>query len=379
MENDCGCESKIKTEDKLAVKNQSSCCGKGPAPEIIQGIKKTKADWVIECKDTKIGKIPVISTRLTAKDIVGGWKVRWGINRMNYRIAPGLYAVGNPDESALVFVTSNYKLTFDKVRKEFSGINGWLLILDTKGVNVWCAAGKGTFGTKELINRISLTGLSSLVSHRILILPQLGAVGVSAHEITKATGFKVIYGPVWARDVKEFLENNFEKTEKMRTVDFPLADRMAVAPMEIVHSLKYLLIIFCVTGLFSAVENKGLSFEMITDFLPFLGAVLTGAVVFPALLPYLPFRSFALKGYILGIFFTLAVAGGGGEGFWNSAVYYLILPPVVSFISLNFTGASTFTSLTGTKMEVSASLPVFGVSIAAGILIKILMVLNYLS
>lgn len=379
MNNNCGCGSKMKTEGLPSESKQTGCCGQMPASAILPADEAIKADWIAEYKDTKIGKIPVISTCLKAKDIVGGWKVRWGLNRMNYRIDPGLYAIGNPDENSWVFVTANYKLTFDKVRKEFSGINGWLLILDTKGVNVWCAAGKGTFGTKELINRISVTCLSDLVSQRTLILPQLGAVGVAAHEIMKATGFKVVYGPVKAGDIKEFLENNFEKTEKMRTVDFSLADRMAVSPIEIVHSWKILFILFCLSGVFSVLQNKGLTLDVISDFLPYLGAVLTGAVIFPALLPYLPFRSFALKGYLLGILFTLAVARGAGCGLWEAVVYFLVIPPVVSYISLNFTGASTFTSLTGTKKEVSASLPLYAVSIVAGAVVKILMVLNCLS
>jgi hypothetical protein len=84
------------------------------------------------------------------------------------------------------------------------------LILDTKGINVWCAAGKGTFGTDELVGRILKTGLSEIVSHRKLVLPQLGAPGVSAHEVTKQTGFSVVYGPVRAKDIKAFLDSGFQ-------------------------------------------------------------------------------------------------------------------------------------------------------------------------
>jgi hypothetical protein len=39
---------------------------------------------------------------------------------------------------------------------------------DTKGINVWCAAWKGTFGTEELIRRIETSGLAAVVSHRTL-------------------------------------------------------------------------------------------------------------------------------------------------------------------------------------------------------------------
>lgn len=112
-----------------------------------------------------------VSTTLTFKDRLGGWKVRWGIGRMTYKVNPGLYAVGQPDATSPVLVSANYKLTFDALRKELVGLDCWLLILDTKAVNVWCAAGKGTFGTSELVERIQKTGLGTVVTHRKLILP----------------------------------------------------------------------------------------------------------------------------------------------------------------------------------------------------------------
>jgi len=98
--------------------------------------------------------IQTVSTRLAIGDRLGAWKVRWGIGRMDYAVEPGLYAVGKPDENAPVLVSANYKLTFDTLRMNLSGLDCWLLILDTRGVNVWCAAGKGTFGTDELINKL---------------------------------------------------------------------------------------------------------------------------------------------------------------------------------------------------------------------------------
>ncbi len=63
-------------------------------------------------------------------------------------------------------------------------------------MNVWCAAGKGTFGTKELVNRIRLASLDKIVDHKRIILPQLGAVGVAAYQVKESSGYTVIYGPV---------------------------------------------------------------------------------------------------------------------------------------------------------------------------------------
>ena len=75
-----------------------------------------------------------------------------------------------------------------------------------KGINVWCAAGKGTFGTDELAERIASSGLNRVVTHRKLILPQLAGPGVAAHLVPKLAGFKVIYGPVRAKDLPAFME-----------------------------------------------------------------------------------------------------------------------------------------------------------------------------
>jgi CO dehydrogenase/acetyl-CoA synthase gamma subunit (corrinoid Fe-S protein) len=125
-----------------------------------------------------ISAIPQVSTVWSSRDLWDTMKVRWSIGRMNYRIDPGLYAVGNPSENSPVFVTANFKLTFDHVRRAVHGMDAWLLILDTKGINVWCAGGKGTFSTKELTHRIRQAGLDKIVTHRRVIVPQLGANGI---------------------------------------------------------------------------------------------------------------------------------------------------------------------------------------------------------
>ena len=59
-------------------------------------------------------------------------KSRIGAFRMNYSVIPGLYAVGEPTSDSDVFVTANYKLTFDILRRELKDLNAWILALDTK-------------------------------------------------------------------------------------------------------------------------------------------------------------------------------------------------------------------------------------------------------
>ena len=124
-------------------------------------------------------------------------------------------------------------MSFDKLRKELPGRNFWILVLDTKGINVWCSAGKGTFGTIELVGRIESSGLSQIVSHRELILPQLAGPGVAAHEVKKLSGFKVIYGPIRSKDLPTFLDNGRKATPEMRIKNFSTLERMALIPMEL--------------------------------------------------------------------------------------------------------------------------------------------------
>ena len=197
--------------------------------------------------------VPVVSTELGVNDFLGAVRVRWGINRDNYRVSPGLYAIGSPDPASDVFVTANYKLSFDALRKNLSRLNGWILVLDTKGVNVWCAAGKGTFGTKELVNRIRLVSLDKIVKHKRLILPQLGATGVAAHKVKEETGFNVHYGPVRASDIKRFIGEGYRADKAMRRVTFNLKDRIKLIPNDFMYGKFYLMgamaVIFMISGL----------------------------------------------------------------------------------------------------------------------------------
>ena len=165
--------------------------------------------------------IPTVSSALELKDYLGAMKVRWSIGRNNFRVDAGLYKVGKPTSESDVFVTANYKLSFDTLRKNLKSIDAWILVLDTKGVNVWCAAGKGTFGTKELVKRIKAHDLEKIVNHRKVIVPQLGAVGIAAHEVKDSTGFRVVYGPVRADDIADFVSSGYKATPEMRRVNFP--------------------------------------------------------------------------------------------------------------------------------------------------------------
>mgnify|MGYP001071329379 CR=1 FL=1 len=296
---------------------------------------------------------------------------RCGVNRNGHRVEPGLYALGNPTPDSPVFVTANYTLSFDALRSALAGIDGYIMVLDTEGINVWCAAGKGTFGTDELVHRIEATTLHDVVSHRVLILPQLGAAGVAAHEVKKRSGFKVEYGPVRAADLPEYLKTH-QATPEMRRMRFALRDRLILIPVELVHILLPMLIAAVVLFFFSG-------------FLTSVGAVvaiLAGVVLFPILLPWLPTRDFSSKGFILGGFVALPFGlvvflSSSDVAWWRQAggalTYLLALPPVTAFLALNFTGSTTFTSRSGVRREIFTYIPVMAWMFGIGIVLTIVL------
>ncbi|MCL2708080.1 MAG: mercury methylation corrinoid protein HgcA [Defluviitaleaceae bacterium] len=323
-----------------------------------------------KCDTGNTGDIPVISTTLSMNDYLGAFKARWGFGRMDYTVKPGLYAVGKPDNESPVLVSANYKLTFDTVRKNLAGVNCWLLILDTKGVNVWCAAGKGTFGTDELVHRIEKSELSKYVSHKKLILPQLGATGVAAHEVKSRSGYNVEYGPIRAEDIKEYIHAGYKATKEMRTVNFTMWDRVVLTPVELVPALKISLPIMGVMLLANKFIQK--PFDT-TDFAAYAGAILSGSVITPTLLPYIPGKAFALKGWIAGLGITALITGLTGKKKKRNPLlavgHLLLFPALSSYLAINFTGASTYTSPSGVNKEMKKALPyIVGTTLIGGAL-----------
>ena len=291
-----------------------------------------------------------------------------GIGRMHYTVEPGLYALGRPDEKSRVLVTANYKMSFDKLRQALPGRDMWILVLDTQGINVWCAAGKGTFGTAELVRRIESNGLNQIVSHRELILPQLSGPGIAAHEVKKSSGFKVIYGPIRAKDLPAFLDAGHRATPEMRLKTFSTWERLVLIPIELVQALKVGAVILPVLFILSFLGRSGEGWTNglrhgLFSALAFLSAIVAGAVLTPFLLPWLPGRAFSIKGLVPGCFAAaiLAALHWGDWITWGGRLevvgWVFLVPAISAYLAMNFTGASTYTSLSGVKKEMRWALP----------------------
>jgi hypothetical protein len=360
----------------VAEKNSPACeCGTAGCC-CAQSTVIIQPAWIIGSVNTAIGDISQVAAELTKDDMLGSWKCRWGSNfRMNYKVLPGLYAVGNPDNNSPVFVTGNYKMSFDHLRKNLKTLDAWIMAIDTKGINVWCAAGKGTFGTTEIVNRIAKVHLAEVVSHRLLILPQLGAPGVSAAEVQKLSGFKVSYAPVRAKDIPEFMKAGQKATPKMREVRFNLWDRLILTPIELMPLAKYMVVGFMIIFIINLIgagwaEFLKVFYRTLIDLIPYLGAILVGTVLTPILLPLIPVREFAWKGWILGLLWTAFYIWHAWLFIsWKQIItYILILPPISAYLAMNFTGASTYTSLSGVVKEMGVAIPAMLISVGIGIL-----------
>ena len=150
------------------------------------------------------------------------------------KVRTGLYALGQPDENSPVLVTGNFDLTVRRLVKAIDGrVNVWVLVADSAGINVWCAAGGGYFTAEKVIAAVKASHLNEVVRHHALILPQLCANGVDGWRIRKETGWGVHWGPARAVDVPAFLAGKRKKTDAMRWVSFPLKDRLEMVTVTV--------------------------------------------------------------------------------------------------------------------------------------------------
>ena len=351
-----------------SMPENTAACGDSPAdPMAVHEKPGYKLMHYIEgFIETDVGRVPVIKTGLDRVDHMANFLVRCGIGRYKYKVVPGLYAVGKPTRQSEVLVTANFKLTIDHLRKAISGINAWVLVLDTKGINVWCAAGKGTFSTTTLVRQIKEAQLDKIVDHRRVIVPQLGATGVAATAVKKQSGFKVVYGPVRATDIPTFLESGFVADKHMRTVTFTMAERLILSPIELQIALKPALIacvaIIILSGIGPGVFSVGSAWTRgVIAILALAAGMFSGAVITPALLPYIPVKEFALKGIITGLgtslFFMVALPGAAIS--WKAGVAVLLFTTTVSSVmAMNYTGTTPFTSPSGVEKEMKRYIPI---------------------
>lgn len=255
-------------------------------------------------------------------------------------VRPGLYKIGSPSPESPLLATSNCSLTVNMVRKYLRGRDAWLLVNDTRGVNVWCSAGEGNFSASEIAITLSASHAEKRVNGRDIILPKLCLNGVKLQDLKAFSGFKGIIGPVYARDLPAYLDSGLKKTPAMERIDFNFLNRLWFGvPFAILMSL--------ITGVLALVFHGRLS-----PYLPLWFAVI--CMLVSATYTWLPTRRHLVKGLTLG-----AIIGAGmviylflkGEPaiiMTRSGVLFLLLG---LFVTADFSGVTPVSNRTLVERE----------------------------
>jgi NAD-dependent dihydropyrimidine dehydrogenase PreA subunit len=141
----------------------------------------------------------------------------------------GMRRIGRPGRDSPVFLTCNFGLTVERVERALAGLDAYLLVANSRGVNVWCAATGGLLSNHDVVSVLKTSGIEERVDHRHVILPQLAATGIEGKAVREKAGWRIVWGPVEADDIPAFLDRGLETDQAMRTVGFPWRRRLEMA------------------------------------------------------------------------------------------------------------------------------------------------------
>lgn len=111
------------------------------------------------------------------------------------QVEPTLHSVGEVNENSLVYITTNFSLTYYSVEGEVesSKIPSYILPIDTDGTSVLTAYAAGKFEPEKIADALAASGVTDKVNHHNVIIP--GYVAVISGKLQEISGWKVIVGP----------------------------------------------------------------------------------------------------------------------------------------------------------------------------------------
>jgi ubiquinone/menaquinone biosynthesis C-methylase UbiE len=274
-------------------------------------------------------------------------------------IQPGIYQSGNPNSSSPILVTANYDFTYIKLMRALKGVDAWVLVLDTDGINVWCAARGNDFGNSQLIEAIEATGIQNYVDHKKLILPQLSAGGISIPQLPKQFPFKIKYGPVWSKYLPEYLEEKpSKKPDNMKLAKFNFYHRIRAGTTHTTFLLRKIFIypfLIALLGLLSSLywTNK------LTWLAYFLLWIIISNGIISILFPLSNFtRKFILKGTFFGIV-NLILLGAITMILHQSLLFTLLNLPFFYWVSFFSTMSFSGYTMATAPREIQGEYPLF--------------------
>lgn len=275
--------------------------------------------------------------------------------RRTYALEPGLYFTGNRyDRDTPLLVTANYHLTVFLLARRLRGRNARLLIIDSDGINVWCAAGKGQFSNREIVRQLDRYDSEILTGNRklTLILPKFGMSGLDLREL-REKGYRPVIGPLYARDVPGFLDGARLENRSDDRVLFGLQARLFTWLPGFLQFLGYSLLL----ALVLFIAEKGLGWPVP---LGLMGITALLATAYPILFPVLPGKRFSIKGLWLALFVSVGIYASHVAGYVAVSDLIAAVPFTFAtslFFALSYTGNSAVSNYSRVRMETVRFLP----------------------
>lgn len=241
----------------------------------------------------------------------------------------GLRRIGRPDEQAPVFLSGNYVYTVAWLEKVLRGRDCWLLVADSSGSNVWCAAGMNEFSEHDVIDAVNVAELSRVVTHRRIVAPPFAAPGIDVDAVERETGFRVVWGPAHLRDLPRYIDGGLRRTSDMRSVQFRFRDRIEPG-----MSCAMAYFLTCLLGL-----------VFVPRYIPTFALFFFGVhFVSFAGWPLLPSeRRFRRTGLLWAVLSAALVAWSQAAG-WSAAAllgHWALLTGVVAFVAMDHAGSTS--------------------------------------
>ncbi len=271
--------------------------------------------------------------------------------KRTYAIEPGLYHLSDDvDVHTPVLVTGNYHLSVFLLLRHLQGRNVRLLVVDTDGINVWCAAGKLQFSNDAILQQLERYDRAELTDRKWLrlVLPKFGLAGIDIRGLRKEK-IRPIIGPLYAREVPAWLAAPKLVDQNESRVHFGLQMRLFSWLPGFVQFTGYSL-------------GVALAFFLLVE-LPFgvhtpVGIVAVAAVMstlYPVLFPWLWGQRFAVKGITLSAWLLLAVSWALSPAVAASAIPVVVATGI--FTALAYTGNSAVSNYSRVRREIAAYLP----------------------
>jgi acetyl-CoA decarbonylase/synthase complex subunit gamma len=302
--------------------------------------RRKASSWDFESVRNTIAPLPIHFTLMDYGKAFIAWIFLF---MRTFTVRPGLYHIGELDEEAPVLVTGNCFLTVFLLARRLRHKRIRLLIIDTRGINVWCSASKGQFSANEIVEKAAQCDLLTGKGRIKMVLPKFSLSGVNLDELRK-NGIVPTIGPLYAKDVPAFLQKEKLRNQTDDVVHFGLRSRAFTALPTAIQFFYYFLGAYVIS---------------LGYVIPGMIWIATGlAFIYPVLFPWLPGRLFSIKGLSLALLVSIL----------NLLIHYgsvteqlpltIFIFATSVFIALSYTGNSAVSNYTSVRKETARFLPV---------------------